>query len=614
MSAAKKAGDVAVWAILVLLVVGLVGFGATNFGGNVQSIGKVGNTPITVNDYFRTLQQNISAVSAQFNTRLSLPQAEAFGVVAQSREQVISDATLDNTAAILGVSVGDEEVRRQILNTPGFTGLDGEFDREGYRFALEQNGMTEREFEASLRQDAARGILQSAIVAGIVSPQSHANTLMNYVAETRSFATITLSVDDLAEAVEAPDAAALQAFYDANPDAFTLPQSRQITYAWLTPDMIIDEMQVDEARLRETYEERSDFYNRPERRLVERLIYPDQAAADAARAQLDSGDADFEGLVQARGLDLTDIDLGDVTAQSLGGAAAEAVFALTEPGVVGPVDTDLGPAFFRMNAILAAQNTTFDEAREALQVELARDAAVRAIADQLGDFDDQLAAGATLEELTAETDMQLGQISYFDGQDEGIAGYAAFRASAAAVLESDFPELADLDDGGLFALRLDGITEPTLQPLNDVRDAATTLWQAEETRAQLLAQADELAAKITGGAAIDTLGYTVELTESLTRDAVTPDALSDAVFALAEAGDTVTLQQGDTAILAVLNEVQAADMADAQVVLQSTFLASQLSQGISQDIYTQLSQALLAEAGLELDQAAIAAVHAQFHQ
>jgi peptidyl-prolyl cis-trans isomerase D len=38
----------------------------------------------------------------------------------------------------------------------------------------------------------------------------------------------------------------------------------------------------------------------PERRLVERLVYPDQAAADAARARLDAGES-FETLVADRG-------------------------------------------------------------------------------------------------------------------------------------------------------------------------------------------------------------------------------------------------------------------------------------------------------------------------
>lgn len=38
----KKRGNTIIWALMALLVLGLGGFGARNFGGSVQSIGTVG--------------------------------------------------------------------------------------------------------------------------------------------------------------------------------------------------------------------------------------------------------------------------------------------------------------------------------------------------------------------------------------------------------------------------------------------------------------------------------------------------------------------------------------------------------------------------------------------
>ena len=89
----------------------------------------------------------------------------------------------------------------------------------------------------------------------------------------------------------------------------------------------------------------------------------------------------FETLVQDRGLSLTDIDLGDVSKIDLA-EAGDAVFALTEPGVVGPLTSTLGPALFRMNAILPAQNITLAEVRDTLKAELQTKAAVDAVADR----------------------------------------------------------------------------------------------------------------------------------------------------------------------------------------------------------------------------------------
>ena len=45
-SLGKKASDFAVWIILALLIVGLGGFGISNFGGSVRSIGSVGDDTV----------------------------------------------------------------------------------------------------------------------------------------------------------------------------------------------------------------------------------------------------------------------------------------------------------------------------------------------------------------------------------------------------------------------------------------------------------------------------------------------------------------------------------------------------------------------------------------
>ena len=46
-----------------MLVVGLGGFGVTNFGGSLTSIGKVGDRSLTVTDYAHSLQQEVAAFS-----------------------------------------------------------------------------------------------------------------------------------------------------------------------------------------------------------------------------------------------------------------------------------------------------------------------------------------------------------------------------------------------------------------------------------------------------------------------------------------------------------------------------------------------------------------------
>ncbi|HBN31907.1 MAG TPA: peptidylprolyl isomerase, partial [Rhodobacteraceae bacterium] len=158
-------------------------------------------------------------------------------------------------------------------------------------------------------------------------------------------------------------------------------------------------MEVDEAALRTLYDEQSARFNIPARRIVDRLVYPNQATAQAALDSLSSGAKTFETLVTERGLTLADVDLGEVSRADLTGAAADAVFLLTEPGVAGPVETDLGPALFQVNAVLEAQNTSFEQVSDELHAEYVADRARRQIDDGIVGIDDLLAGGNTLEEI-----------------------------------------------------------------------------------------------------------------------------------------------------------------------------------------------------------------------
>jgi len=457
----QKAGNYVVWVILVLVMIGLGGFGVTNFGGGLTAIGKVGDRDIETTDYARALQQEMNALSAQVGQPVTFAQAQAFGLDRQVLQQVITRAALDNETARIGISAGDASVAAEITAMQAFQGTAGSFDREAYRFTLERNNLTEAQFERSIREDIARSVLQGAVVGGFTAPEPLTDALTAYAGERRGFSLLELSAADLPAPVAEPTDADLRTFHDANIDRFTRPEAKRITYVALIPETIAPTMEVDETALRALYDDRIDEFMIPEKRLVERLAFPTDADAQAAKARLDAGEITFDALVAERGLTLDAIDLGDVTKAQLG-AAGDAVFALTEPGIAGPAQSDVGPALFRMNAILAAQETTFDEAKETLSAEMRTDAARRAISARIEEIDDLLASGAELEEVAQEAKMDIATIDYIPTETpEGIAAYPDFREAAEALQEGDFPEAILLDDGALVALRLDEVVPPT---------------------------------------------------------------------------------------------------------------------------------------------------------
>lgn len=609
-----KGASLLVWILMSLLILGLGGFGVTNFGGNVRSIGAVGDRDISTNDYARALSQELNAFGAQIGQPVNLQQGITFGLDKQVLQGLITRAALDAEAARIGISVGDAAVAKELAGMKAFQGVSGQFDPETYRFALQQSNLNEKEFEAGLRSDVARSVLQGAVAGGFTAPATLTDTLHAYAAERRSFSLLKLDAADLAAQPATPTEAELTAFYDANIATFTKPEARRITYIALLPDMIAADMPVDEAALKALYDDRIAEFVQPERRLVERLVFPTDADATAAKARLDAGET-FEVLVEERGLTLEDVDMGDVGPKDLG-AASDAVFGLAAPAVVGPFPSDLGPALFRMNAILPAQEITFEDARTDLAGEAQLDAARRAIADKLEAIDDALAGGATLEEVQVEQGMQLVTFDYVPGaeNDDPLVGYEAFRAAADALAEGDFPEAIGLADGGLVAMRLDATVPPAPIPFADAKDKVAEAFAAEALTKALAAQATTVKAAVEGGASLGAYGI-VRVAPELPRTGFfedAPEGLLTTAFEMTPGEIRVIDSPEFVGVVRLDTIVPAATDGDEAAALKAA-LSAQVEQAISQDAFAAFTSALTAKSGITLDQSAINAVHAQFN-
>ncbi|TDE40704.1 SurA N-terminal domain-containing protein [Antarcticimicrobium sediminis] len=608
----KQLSKTFVWILLGLLIAGLAGFGATNLSGTVRTVATVGDQTVSVDAYARDLQREIRAVEAQTGQAMQMSEARARGLDQQVLARLISLASIDNEVAELGLSVGDAKLQQEVMAISAFQGPDGKFDRESYRFALDQAGLNEAEFEADLRAEAARTLVQGAIIDGVSMPDTLINTLVDYVAARRSFTVATLTATDLDAPLPEPDESALQAYYDAHPEQFTLPETKQITYVTLTPEMILDQVEVDDAALRQLYEDRSDDYSIPERRLIERLVFPDEAAASSAMAQIEVGGTTFEALVKARGLALSDVDMGDMSAAELGTASVP-IFAADMNQVVGPLPSDLGPALYRVNGKLEARETSFEDASDELRDELAGERARRLIETRARDIDDLLAGGATLEDLAKETDMELGQIDWTSDSADAVAAYDAFREVAQTVSPEDFPEVGFLEDGGIFALRLDDTLAPRPEPFESARARVIEGWQLQQTGAALTAQAEALVQEMGAEGDFAAVGLDVQVETGLTRTAYldgTPPDFMTQVFEM-EPGALRVIGTGDRVQIVRLDAVLPPETTADLDRMRSAF-GQELDQALAQALFDAFARDAQLRAHPMLDQRAVNAVQSSF--
>ena len=612
MATKKKSGasKLAVWIIVGLLMFGMIGFGAAGFNGTQRSLGKVGDKTVSISSYSTALQNEMAEFQEQIGRDITPQEMQAIGLDQRALNRVISTRALDQLVTDLGLSAGDERVREQVVEISAFQGLDGEFDREAYAEVLQRNNLKEADFETSLREDAARRILQEAVLTGVTAPEAYAKAMVAYLAETRDFSWARLTQDIFVSPAPEPSDEDLITYHSENPAEFTTLAAKSISYIWLTPSMLADGIEIDERELRAAYDSRSDEFIQLPSRLVERIIFPSQEMAENAMEAITEEAATFEEVVENRGLTLQDVDLGDVTEAELG-AAGPLVFSLQEPGVIGPAETDLGPALFRVNAILDGNVQEFDSVRDQLNLDVALDVARLQIADVAEQVDDLLAGGATLEDVASETDLQLATLDWHVQSEGGISDYEEFQTAAAAVTAEDFPALGTLSDNGIFALRLDGELPAELQPLESVRDAVAKSWTEKQIKQQLRDLADGIAPQVSLDAPLASFGLTENLQDDMNRnDSVdgTPPALVMTAFET-ELGKAAVLDAAEGVIILLPRAIHAADFEDPRVQSLQSILGNRIDTTLARDVFEAFSNAARGAVDVNINQTTLRSIN-----
>ncbi|MEM8959751.1 MAG: peptidyl-prolyl cis-trans isomerase [Pseudomonadota bacterium] len=592
--------NLAAWVIIGLLFIGLAGFGFSDIvrSGLATSAARVGDESISSQEFAQAFTQELNRRGRQ-GQGMTIEQARTFGLDQFVIGQMIRERALKAEATRLGLSVTDDVIQEQIAEIPDFRGPDGNFSLDQARFVLSQSGLTEADLRDDLRDAATRNIMQVALTSDVVLPPAHMRTILAYQNEQRSFSWVRLDTARFGGTVDEPTEEALRALYEAEPARFTRPETRQVSYAILQPTDLIETIEVSEDEINVEFEARKDSFSTPERRILQRLTFPDSAEAEAAKARIEAGETTLLEIAVERGFSEENISLGQLTRDSIDATARDAVFGTTEPGLVGPVETSLGPALFVVNAILAAVNVPDDEARATIRTAIATRRAGALAQEIAAEVEDLVAGGATVEELGEETDYSFGTIGVpVTEAGEGLAADEAFRTlvlNAEIGFETD---LEQLPDGRFVVVRVDEVQPAALIPFEEITDAVETDWIAAQKMDATRAQAAAMVERVEAGAALARAAMGVGLTPADAgpvrrngRLQGLPDQFVNEIFSLP--ADGVRMIDGQDAIyVAQVTAVLGYDPADPAAFLESLQYQQLFNQSYVGDLFTYYLEAL----------------------
>jgi peptidyl-prolyl cis-trans isomerase D len=624
---------VATWFVKILFGVLIASFAVWGIGDIFRGgysaqteVAEVGSVAISRQALDREFRREVDRVRQAFGGDLDLQQARSLGLLDRALNQLIVRALFGLEQDRLGMAVSETQVRAEIARQPTFKDSFGQFDRQQFDFVLRQLGLTEGDFVTLSRADIARQQLADAIAAGAKAPAALVEAVYAYREEARVADTVEIASATMT--VEPPDEAAIQRYYDQNPDRFTAPEYRTVTYVTIEVDDIAKEINVSPEDIASAYQEREAEFTIAEQRSVEQIVLPDEATAERAKAMLDQGRefavvaAEVAGQTDAAALSVGRLTRAEFPLPD----AADTVFGLAAMGVTNPIASPLGWHIFRVTAIEPGRIVPLDEVRDRLTDEMARERALDVMFELANKLQDELAGGATLEEAAGRLALSVTSLADVDrtgALKDGSAASAAivkspeFLSSAFETSPGDESQLGETDAGSYFVLRVDAVTAPAVRPLPEVRETVVNLLTAERRKAAAEAAASEIVDAMKGGRTLESAagerGLEIATSEPFTREGRTPGPrLPPAVVSELFAAAPGAVASGPTAngfMVARLKEIRTVDPSAAAAALEA--VADSLDQAVRDDILAQFTSFLRGRHTVSISQDAIDSLFVQ---
>jgi peptidyl-prolyl cis-trans isomerase D len=137
-------------------------------------------------------------------------------------------------------------------------------------------------------------------------------------------------------------------------------------------------------------------------------------------------------------------------------------------------------------------------------------------------------------------------------------------------------------------------------------------WDTREQTAQLMAQAEDLAASVANGSSFEDLNLAPQSETGLGRNAQIadlPPGLLTSVFEMG-VGDTRAVAGIGEVVLMRLDAITPVDRNDGDIEMLAQALRNQASNSIAEDLFRAFATDVQQRAGVEINQPAINAVHA----
>jgi len=415
--------------ILGLLIIPFAFFGLEYYsrsGGQSDAVATVNGSAITLREFGEELGRQQDRLRAAFGPNvdpaaLDTPETRRALLESLVQQRLVADAALRS-----GLTVTDEALRETISAVPAFQ-REGRFSMETYETLLRAQGMTREGFEQRLRHELLVSQLGEAVGGTAIVSRTVAERVGAMLGERRELREALVAAQPYLAQAKVGEAE-VKAYYESQPEEFTVPERVRAEYLVLSADQLREREKVPEAEIRAAYEARASQFGVPEQRRASHILVKTREEADKVAAEARKSPGRFAELAKQYSQDPGSAakggDLGYFAKGTMVPAFEEAAFRQKEGEIGDPVQSDFGWHVIRVTGIQPASVKPFAAVRAELAEELGRDRAQRRFAELAEPFtntvyeqSDSLKPAAERFKLPLQTS---GWISRTPNPDAGV--------------------------------------------------------------------------------------------------------------------------------------------------------------------------------------------------
>ena len=461
------------WIIVLLLVLGLAGFGLQDVLSRwgTSKLATIGEVEISTEEFGQSFIREINYISQNIGKNLTIEEAKSFGLHFQVVERLINRSLLDQLLIDLKISVGDVLLLKNLKTNPNFKNAEGNFDRKKYNDYLSKINLSENEFEKILRNDLSRELFTQILDPNFNHNQNIVKTIADHIGEERKVKLYKLNYDTNTS-LQDFNKDEVRKFYENNKNNYSSKSIRKYSVLNINQSQFLNEIEITEEEIQNIYEERKQNFTQPEFRELSRIIFQTSDLANEALNKILSNEKTFEQIGKDLNLNKKEINFGTYSKIDLDDELSDFIFdaKIKKNSIVGPINGELGFELYKVNKIIPEFVLGEEKAKSQIINEIQLENSLNKLSEMIPEVEDMIASGETLEEIARKYQMNIENLEISKGDELPKKYRNKNLKTYFDEASNDNTDLLQIEDNTFISIRLDDEIEPIIPSFEKIYD------------------------------------------------------------------------------------------------------------------------------------------------